>query len=72
MRAKQRRYEQTAKGKATKRRYNAKRIWLNRTDLYGMAPSAEEAKAINAYITRRRVDFVAQQRQSARAEAEGV
>ena len=65
----QRKYEQTAKGKATKKRHNDKRYWIHR-DRPAHAASAEEAQQIRAHINRRKREFIA--RQSARAEAESV
>jgi 1,2-phenylacetyl-CoA epoxidase PaaB subunit len=66
--AHQRRYEQTEKGRACKRRYNAKRIWIHKRKTV-MASTAEEAQAINAYLATRREGYVTQQRQQARAQA---
>ena len=67
--AHQRRYEQTEKGRACKRRYNERRIWLNRRQNLGAAPTVEQARAINAHIQRRTRAFKGQQ---AGAEAQGV
>jgi hypothetical protein len=59
MTAGQRRYEQSPKGKAAKKRYNDKRIFLARTRCVGVAATAEQARAINAHIQRRRREFIA-------------
>ena len=69
LRAAQRRYEQTPKGKACLKRYCDKRIWIGRGYPSPIAASAEEAKAIEAHINRRKRDF---QRQQSREKAEGV
>lgn len=61
--AAQKRYEQTAKGKACLKRWRDKRIWLARNRLIGAAATADEAKAINAYIQRRKRGFIAGQSQ---------
>ena len=69
-RAAQARYEQTAKGKATLKRHREKRIFLSRNREIGRAKTAEEARAINAYIQQRKKGYVAQQRLKARADLE--
>lgn len=65
----QKRYEQTAKGKATLKRHRDKRIWLNRNQCIGIAATKDDAKAINAYVQVRKRAF---QRQQSREKAEGV
>ena len=70
MTAYQRAYEQTAKGKAAKKRYNERRIWLSQRDVMGVAATAEQAQAINAHIQRRKREFIA--RQSSGTETQSV
>ena len=65
LRAAQRRYEQTPKGKACLKRHRDKRIWLNRYQPMGIATSAAEAKAIKAYIQRKKRAFTECQRAEA-------
>jgi hypothetical protein len=59
--AHQRKYEQTEKGRACKRRYNERRIWLNRWRNIGVATTAEQARAINAHIKVRKRELIARQ-----------
>lgn len=70
LRAAQKRYEQTAKGKACLKRHRDKRIWLNRNHAIGVAKTIEDAKAINAHIQRRKREFVT--RFAAGAETESL
>ena len=70
MTAAQRRYEQTAKGKATLKRHRDKRIFLGRNRCVGIAQTVEQARAINAHIKVRKRELIA--RQSAGAEAQSV
>ena len=65
----QRRYEQTAKGKACLKRHRDKRIFLAKNHCLGIASSADDAKAINAYIKARTRAF---QRQQSGAETESL
>lgn len=55
----QARYERTAKGKATLKRCRDKRIFLHRDRCIGVAATVEEARAINAHIKRRKLEFIA-------------
>ena len=57
-RASVRKYRQTAKGKAAAKRINAKRIILGGRCI-GYAKTADERRAIQAHIQRRRREFVA-------------
>jgi DNA-binding PadR family transcriptional regulator len=56
--AARRRYEQTAKGKATLKRWRDKRIFIGHNDCIGIAATAEQARAINAHIQRRKRVFI--------------
>ena len=81
-RAAQRRYEQTAKGQAVRRRYldsahgratvtrsTRRRVAIGQRYM-GRVATVEQAQAINAHIKRRLFELVT--RQSARAEAESL
>jgi hypothetical protein len=67
------RYQQTMKGSAAKKRaaaaYNPRRVHIGAAHLY-TAPTVSEARAVNAHIKGRRLEF--KQRQQGRAEAEGA
>ena len=60
LRAGQRRYEQTAKGKAAKWRYQMRRIYLSHRETAGVADTIAQAKAIQAHIKERKRAFKGQ------------
>ena len=64
----QARYQLTDKGKATRKRYQDRRIFLGTNDCRGIAATTADAQRINAYIQARKRAFKGQQ---ARAKAKG-
>lgn len=64
-RARVARYQRTAKGRAAKKsasqHYNARRVYVGYEFLYA-APTVSEARAVNAHIKGRRLEFRQKQR----------